>query len=109
MRKIFFLLITCLCISCGRNSVDSGNKIITVSIAPFKYFVEEIGGNDFTVNIMVPSGADPHTYEPFPEQINKLRRSVAYISNGSLGFKMNWLARSFQTPGIHYLYRRPIV
>jgi zinc transport system substrate-binding protein len=97
MRKIFFLLITCLCISCGRNSVDSGNKIITVSIAPFKYFAEEIGGNDFTVNIMVPSGADPHTYEPFPEQINKLRRSVAYISNGYLGFEMNWLDRFYET------------
>src|ERR1035437_5414817 len=97
MRKIFFLLITCLCISCGRDSVDSGNKIITVSIAPFKYFAEEIGGNDFTVNIMVPSGADPHTYEPFPEQINKLRKSAGYISNGYLGFEMNWLDRFYET------------
>ncbi len=83
--------------SCGRNGVDSGKKIITVSIAPFKYFVEEIAGNDFTVNIMVPAGADPHIYEPFPEQINKLRRSVAYISNGFLGFEMNWLNRFYET------------
>jgi zinc transport system substrate-binding protein len=58
MRRIFFFLITVLFISCGRNGSDQGNKIITVSIAPFKYFVEEIAGNDFTVNIMVPSGAD---------------------------------------------------
>jgi zinc transport system substrate-binding protein len=97
MRKIFFLLITCLAISCGHDGADSGNKIITVSIAPFKYFVEEIAGNDFTVNIMVPAGADPHTYEPFPEQINKLRKSVAYISNGYLGFEMNWLDRFYET------------
>jgi zinc transport system substrate-binding protein len=97
MRKIFFLLITCLTISCGRDGTDSGKKIITVSIAPFKYFVEEIAGNDFTVNIMVPAGADPHTYEPFPEQINKLRKSVAYISNGYLGFEMNWLDRFYET------------
>jgi zinc transport system substrate-binding protein len=97
MRKIFFLLISCFALSCGRNSADSGNKIITVSIAPFKYFVEEIAGNDFTVNIMVPAGADPHTYEPFPDQINKLRKSVAYISNGYLGFEMNWLDRFYET------------
>ena len=83
-------------ISCGRNSTDSG-KIVTVSIAPFKYFVEQIAGNDFTVNIMVPAGADPHTYEPFPQQIDKLRRSVAYISNGYLGFEMNWLDRFYET------------
>ena len=82
--------------SCGRNSTDSV-KIITVSIAPFKYFVEQIAGNDFTVNIMVPAGADPHTYEPFPQQIDKLRRSVAYMSNGYLGFEMNWLDRFYET------------
>ncbi len=97
MRIIFFLLIICFTTSCGRDDPDSGAKIITVSIAPFKYFIEEIAGNDFTVNIMVPAGADPHTYEPFPEQINKLRKSVAYISNGYLGFEMNWLDRFYET------------
>lgn len=97
MRRLFYFLIICLLISCGRNGADSGNKIITVSIAPFKYFVEEIGGKDFTVNIMVPAGADPHTYEPFPDQIIKLRKSVAYISNGYLGFEMNWLGRFYES------------
>jgi zinc transport system substrate-binding protein len=84
-------------ISCGRRSYNSGDRIITVSIAPYKYFIEEIAGNDFVVNIMVPAGADPHTYEPFPEQISRLRKSVAYISNGYLGFEMNWLDRFYET------------
>ena len=97
MRKIFCVVLTCLTISCGRSGVDSGNKIITVSIAPFKYFVEQIAGNDFKINVMVPAGADPHVYEPFPEQINQLRKSVAYISNGFLGFEMNWLDRFYET------------
>ena len=89
MRKIFLLLLACIFISCGRDADDSRDKIITVSIAPFKYFVEEIAGDDFKVNIMVPPGANPHIYEPFPEQINKLRKSVAYISNGYLGFEID--------------------
>ena len=97
MRNIFYFLITCLTISCVSSTKDSDNKIITVSIAPFKYFVEEIAGNDFTVNVMVPAGADPHTYEPVPGQINKLRKSVGYISNGYLGFEMNWLDRFYET------------
>ena len=96
MRRNFFFLLTLLIISCGRNTAKPDSNIITVSIAPFKYFVEEIAGNDFTVNIMVPAGADPHVYEPFPEQINKLRKSVAYISNGYLGFEMNWLDRFYE-------------
>jgi zinc transport system substrate-binding protein len=96
MRRIFFFLLTFLLISCGRNVAKPDNSTITVSIAPFKYFVEEIAGSDFTVNIMVPAGADPHVYEPFPEQINKLRKSAAYISNGYLGFEMNWLERFYE-------------
>ena len=72
-------------------------RIITVSIAPFKYFVEAIAGDDFTVNVMVPPGSDPHVYEPFPEQITKLRTSEAYISNGYLGFEMTWLDRFYET------------
>ena len=97
MRRIFCFLIFGLLVSCSPKGHDNGDKIITVSIAPFKYFVEGIAGNDFKVNIMVPAGADPHTYEPFPEQINKLRKSVAYISNGYLGFEMNWLSRFYET------------
>lgn len=97
MRKIFCFLIVVFIISCGRQRAYTGERIITVSIAPFKYFVEEIAGDDFKVNVMVPAGANPHIYEPFPEQINKLRRSVAYISNGYLGFEMTWLDRFYET------------
>lgn len=97
MRKIFCFLIAGFFLSCGRHSSDTGNRIITVSIAPFKYFVEAIAGNDFKVNVMVPAGADPHIYEPVPEQINQLRKSVAYISNGYLSFEMTWLDRFYET------------
>jgi zinc transport system substrate-binding protein len=97
MRRIFYFPFVLLLISCGGNNTLPGKKIITVSISPFKYFIEQIGGNDFTVNVMVPAGADPHTYEPFPGQINNLRKSVGYISNGFLGFEMNWLDRFYET------------
>jgi zinc transport system substrate-binding protein len=97
MRKIFFFLYLVLIFSCGRKNTDTNDRIITVSISPFKYFVEAIAGDDFKVNVMVPPGSDPHVYEPFPEQINKLRKSVGYISNGYLGFEMNWLDRFYET------------
>lgn len=97
MNKIYSLLILILLLSCSPSHKNAGDKIITVSIAPFKYFVEEIAGGDFKVNVMVPSGADPHIYEPFPEQIIKLGESVAYISNGYLGFEMTWLDRFYET------------
>lgn len=88
---IFFLII----ISCGRRH-EQGAEFISVSIAPFKYFVTEISGSRFEVNVMVPAGADPHIYEPSPDQIRKLRKSVAYISNGCLGFETAWLDRFYE-------------
>ncbi len=83
-------------ISCGRKGPGDEKDIITVSIAPFKFFVSSIAGDDFTVNVMVPAGANPHIYEPVPEQINKLSRSVAFVSNGYLGFELAWLDRFYE-------------
>jgi len=96
MKRIFTLLSIFAVLSCNRNPSEKEGRIITVSIAPFKYFVEEIAGDDFTVNIMVPPGSNPHIYEPYPEQINKLRKSEAYISNGFLGFEITWLDRFYE-------------
>jgi zinc transport system substrate-binding protein len=96
MKKILSILAVLLLISCKTNNPETGAGIISVSIAPYKYFIEKIAGNDFTVNIMVPPGASPHIYEPYPEQIDKLRKSIAYISNGFLGFEMTWLDRFYE-------------
>jgi zinc transport system substrate-binding protein len=96
MKRLFYLLLLGSVISCGRRSAEPGGGIITVSIPPFKYFVEEIAGDNFTVNVMVPAGSNPHIYEPYPEQIIRLRQSVAYISNGYLGFEMTWLDRFYE-------------
>jgi zinc transport system substrate-binding protein len=83
-------------ISCSSNTSDREREIITVSIAPIGFFVKEIGGDRFDVNIMVPPGANPHIYEPYPRQVSDLEKSVAYISNGFLGFEMTWLDRFYE-------------
>ncbi|OFY64260.1 MAG: hypothetical protein A2V64_03545 [Bacteroidetes bacterium RBG_13_43_22] len=96
MKKWFTVLILFSLISCRHVTSEAGKEIITVSIAPFKYFIKEIAGDDFAVNIMVPPGSNPHIYEPYPEQISKLQRSKAYISNGYLGFEKAWLDRFYE-------------
>jgi zinc transport system substrate-binding protein len=96
MKRLLFFLTIITLLSCARNSPDADIRIITVSIAPYSYFVREIAGSDFKVNIMVPPGSNPHIYEPYPQQISRLRKSVAYISNGYLGFEMTWLDRFYE-------------
>jgi zinc transport system substrate-binding protein len=104
MKKLIVYFFLLLIVSCNQTGQKSGGKIITVSIPPFKYFIDAIGGSDFTVNIMVPPGANPHIYEPVPDQITNLRKSVAYVSDGYLGFEMTWLDRFYETnPGMKRL------
>lgn len=41
---------------------------VLVSVAPYKFFVEKIGGPTVKVILMVPAGASAHTYEPTPKE-----------------------------------------
>lgn len=65
---------------------------ITVSVAPLKYFTEQIGGDRVEVEVMVPAGASPATYEPKPRQMVSLSRSSLYLAIG-VPFEHAWLPR----------------
>ena len=65
---------------------------VFVSIAPQKYFVRKIGGNLVNVSILVPAGADPHTYEPKPRQMVEMSKSSLYFAVG-VDFEKAWLKK----------------
>lgn len=96
MKNILWISVILILISCGRKEAVPEKRIITVSIAPFKYFIEAIAGDEYDVNIMVPAGSNPHIYEPYPGQISKLKKSIGYVSNGFLGFEITWLDRFYE-------------
>lgn len=55
---------------------------VFVSVSPQKYFVERIGGNRVKVSVLVPAGADPHTFEPKPATMVELSRAGAWFTIG---------------------------
>jgi len=63
---------------------------IVVSIIPQAYFVNKIMGSQGQVTVMVEPGADPHSYEPSPQQLQALGQAQAYVKVG-LGFEKGWL------------------
>lgn len=65
---------------------------VFVSIAPQKYFVQQIGADLVDVRIMVPPGAAPHTYEPRPQQMVAMAGAKLYFAIG-VAFEKAWLAR----------------
>ncbi len=89
--KINGLILIYLMVSC--NPGKKQENIISVSIPPQKYFVEKIAGNRFTVNILVPPGASPETYELSPRQMRMLADSRFYFITGHLSFENSWRER----------------
>jgi zinc transport system substrate-binding protein len=74
----------------SNRQTNTGKLNITVSILPEKFFVERIGGDHVSVNVMVGPGADPHTYEPKPNQMAALSNSSVYFAIG-VEFEGAWL------------------
>ncbi len=63
-----------------------------VSIAPQKYFVERIGGNEVEVEVMVKSGESPATFNPNPKKMSRLANAKLYFSIG-VPFEKIWISR----------------
>lgn len=96
MKYVTFLFTIFLLLFPGCDK-KSGHKAetripVTVSIAPQKFFVEKIGGDNVTVSVMVQPGSSPHLYEPKPSQMVKLSESVLYFAIG-IEFERIWLPR----------------
>ncbi|MCF6334515.1 MAG: zinc ABC transporter substrate-binding protein, partial [Spirochaetales bacterium] len=55
---------------------------VFVSIEPQRNFVEKIGGQYISTEVMVKPGQNPATYEPTPGQITKLGKSRIFFTIG---------------------------
>lgn len=83
---------------CGQGT-EQGKKenspkekpVITVSVLPQQYFVKRLAGDKFNINVMIPPGHSPATYEPTPQQMKWISRSVIYFRIGHIPFENAWM------------------
>ncbi len=88
---VFLLAITMLsgCISQDDSSFVtlSGNASdrvkVAATIAPLGEFVRAVGGEKVEVTIVVPPGAEPHTFEPTPSMMMDVAKANLYVMNGA--------------------------
>ena len=81
-------------VSCsGRTAAGDNRPEVTVTILPLKYLVHEITGDDFAIEVLVPSGASPETFEPTPKQYIRLNESQMVFATGLIDFENALLAR----------------
>jgi zinc transport system substrate-binding protein len=77
--------------SCKNSDKPDLKKTISVSILPQVYFVESIAGPNYKINVMIPPGASPETYEAGFRQLNELSTSDLYLKIGHLSFEDVWM------------------
>jgi manganese/iron transport system substrate-binding protein len=57
-------------------------KSVTTSISPLADLIRQVAGNKVKVINLVPSGTDPHDYEPSPDDIREVSESSLFFANG---------------------------
>ncbi len=93
MQKIAtFIICTLLIVGCAAKS-ESDKKTIYVTITPMQSIVEEITAGDFDVEVIVPKGASPETFEPTPKQVTSFSDAEFIFSTGLIDFEQSLVKR----------------
>lgn len=94
--KVFGIVLLCaalLLAACAPAAPSQPEQMaVTVSVLPQAYFVQKIAGDLVSVQTIVGTGDDPHTYEPTAEQMRVMTKSRLYFSIG-VEFEEAWLPR----------------
>ncbi|MCK4980428.1 MAG: zinc ABC transporter substrate-binding protein, partial [Candidatus Delongbacteria bacterium] len=88
---LLMILLSVIFISCTKELKQ--DNVISVSVLPQKYFIERIVGDKFDVNVVIPPGSSPATYEPTPANLISLSHSPLYFRIGYIGFEKAWMEK----------------
>ncbi len=83
-RLLPLALISMLCVSACEMGTNQtiGNLPVAASIYPLAYLAEQIGGDTVTVTQITPGGVEPHDYEPSPQDLIAVQKSMIFLMNG---------------------------
>jgi ABC-type Zn uptake system ZnuABC Zn-binding protein ZnuA len=62
--------------------VEKGPLKVAVSLPLLADFVQKVGGDGVEVFAILPPGAEPHTFEPTPSDVQRLSKADLVIVNG---------------------------
>jgi zinc transport system substrate-binding protein len=68
---------------CIEQPNSSGKINVVTSFYPLYEFSKRIGGEKADVSILVPAGAEPHDWEPGPQDIIKIESAQIFVYNGA--------------------------
>lgn len=83
IAMIIFSVVLMLGFGCGFSGEAKSEKLkVVTTLFPQYDFVREIGKDKVEVNLLLPPGVEPHSYEPSPQDIVRIRKSGVFIYTG---------------------------
>lgn len=94
IRKISLIaILSALLAGCSGTKTTNTEPTIYVSITPLKMLIEEITCGDFPVEVLVPEGASPETYDPTARQLTEANDAQMLFTTGLITFEQHLAER----------------
>lgn len=94
MRRItIFILLLVSLSACNAGDSKSDKKTIFVTITPLRSIIAEMTCNDFDIEVLVPEGASPETYDPTAQQLTAANDADMLFSIGLIDFEQQLVER----------------
>ena len=95
-KHLTLLMLAALLMSACATDRISRRPVVTTTIAPLAFLIEQIAGDDYDIVVLTPDGSSPETYQLTPRQLAELSHSQALFTVGSLGFEHTQLNKITQ-------------
>ncbi len=102
-RPLLAALLAALSLAACARAKAPARPVVLVSVPPQGWLVERLAGDLVQVEVMVPPGADPHTYEPTMRQMRAAAHATIYVKVGHphFAFERVWFDRFLaENPGL---------
>ncbi|WP_096028693.1 metal ABC transporter solute-binding protein, Zn/Mn family [Campylobacter lanienae] len=73
-------------------AVLNAKPVVSATILPVEYFIEQIGSNSVEITTIVKANADPHSFEPKVSDMKKLEFSDLFFAVG-IEYERVWLPK----------------
>ena len=77
-----FALGLCACAERGEADSGAGKPVVIATIFPYYDFVKNVCGDAVEAVLLVPPGADSHSYEPTPKDVQKVNACALFVYTG---------------------------
>lgn len=79
---IFALVIGLISAICNGNKKNNGKIKVVTTLFPQYDFVKQVGGDKVDVTLLLPPGAESHTYEPTPKDMANINNCSLFVYTG---------------------------